>query len=89
MVNFRATSEPERSSLGSGSWVVVLIGLGQLDDLAPLLLLFRVRLAHSVSLVFGDLDDFGKLDVTAFDLAKLVEDVRQGSRKDTLDLDDL
>ena len=53
-------------------------------------LLFLVKYrAHSVSLVFGDLDDFGKLDVTAFDLAKLVEDVRQGSRKDTLDLDDL
>ena len=44
---------------------------------------------HSVSLVFGNLDDLGKLDIAPFDLAVLVEDVAQSSGEDTLDLDDL
>ena len=49
----------------------------------------ETRRAHSVSLVLGNLDNLGELDVSTFDLAELVEDVRQGTGEDTFDLDDL
>jgi hypothetical protein len=44
---------------------------------------------HSVTQILSDLDDLGEFDITSRNLAEFVEDVRESTREDSLDFDDL
>ena len=81
-MSFRATSVPERSSRGSGSceWVSHRQAMPAPGG--------GGGVTHRVALLLGNLDDLGKRDVPALDLAKLVENITERARKDALDLFD-
>ena len=72
MVSLRATSVPDRSSRGSGSYTMVRFGC-QLTT-------------HGITIVFCSSHHLGEFDITPLDLAKLVEDITHRAGKDPFNL---
>lgn len=63
------------------------IGTGKVVTRVGFLLLVGLACqTYGIAFVLGDLDDLAELDVSSFDLRKLVEDVAESAAKDTLNL---